>query len=46
MKDMAQSKFNLAPRGYGRSSFRFAELVAIVGWLGSWIAPCVFMFYR
>jgi hypothetical protein len=24
---MAQSKFNLAPRGYGRSSFRFAESI-------------------
>jgi hypothetical protein len=23
--DMSQTKFNLAPRGYGRSSFRFAE---------------------
>jgi hypothetical protein len=25
--DMAHTKFNLAPRGYGRSSFRFAESV-------------------
>lgn len=25
--DMAHTKFNLAPRGYGRSSFRFAEYV-------------------
>ncbi len=24
-QDMAQSKYNLAPRGYGRNSFRFAE---------------------
>lgn len=26
-KDMASTKFNLAPRGYGRSSFRFAESI-------------------
>jgi hypothetical protein len=25
--DMAHTKFNLAPRGYGRSSFRFAESI-------------------
>lgn len=25
--DMQQTKFNLAPRGYGRSSFRFAESI-------------------
>lgn len=25
MEEMAATKFNLAPRGYGRSSFRFAE---------------------
>ena len=25
MSDMNETKFNLAPRGYGRSSFRFAE---------------------
>jgi len=26
-KDMSNTKFNLAPRGYGRSSFRFAEAI-------------------
>jgi hypothetical protein len=25
LQDMNETKFNLAPRGYGRSSFRFAE---------------------
>ena len=27
LEDMNETRFNLAPRGYGRSSFRFAEYV-------------------